>query len=75
MQSITGCRSLSPRSHARSLDSFPYRLPATAPHSLERVARNRVFHVPIIADSNVPEPIRLAPVFSPAALVTTCFLW
>jgi hypothetical protein len=35
MQPITGCRSLSPRSHARSLDSFPYRLPATAPHSSE----------------------------------------
>lgn len=30
MQPITGCLSLSPRSHARSLDSFPYESPATA---------------------------------------------
>lgn len=49
MRAITARRSLSPHSHARSLNRFPYESPAIA-HIAQAVARNRVFHVPILAD-------------------------
>ena len=51
MQPITGCPSLFPRSHARSLISFPCGSPATVYYG-ETVAKNRVYHVPILADAH-----------------------
>lgn len=38
----------------------------------EPLAENRAYHVPILADPTVPGSIRLASVYSPAALTTTC---
>src|ERR1700730_1027686 len=51
MQPITGCPSLFPHSHARSLISFPCGSPATVYYG-ETVAKNRVYHVPILADAH-----------------------
>ena len=70
MRAITARHSLFPRSHTHLSNSFPCELPAIAKPLAW--ADNWAYHVPVLADSNAPEPVRLAPVSSPAAFVTTC---
>jgi len=73
MQAITACHSLSPRSLTRSTNSSPCGLPAISRCSA-RSAVSRAYHVPVPADPNATsasyrtETVRLAPVYSPAAL-------
>lgn len=57
---------------APSTASLASRLPQL--HYIKPMAKNRVFHVPILVDPNAPGPVRLAPVSPPAALMTTCLL-
>lgn len=61
MQPITGCRSLSPRSHAGSLDSFPYGSPAT-----RQIQRNNG------EESGLPRSHRCRPECSRACPFSAC---
>jgi len=61
----------SPRSLTRATNSSPCGLPATSRNSA-KLAVNRAYHVPSLADPHTGGPIRLAPVYSPMTSMTTC---